>query len=730
MDNLNWIAKNESCGFTWDPDCEGSYVDFDYKLKTSTPESNSIIFRKEYFFDNNIASAKISICGLGLYILYIDGEKIGDYILSPLETEYRKRVMYDEFDVTEYIDKGTHTIAVELGNGRYCASKKYWGWRAIWHGDPCFTFELNVESADGTLKQYFSDNSWKCSYGTILKNCFYDGEVCDARLEQTGWNKNGFDDGLWQNAVSIAPPTKRLDKNDFFHLKKMRSLKPVNVVNKVNGKALYYFEDNISGFVQIKVKGERGEKIKIRYAERTREGYLDTVSNADAENTDLYILSGNGIEIYEPSFTFCGFCVVEITVENCMAEVLEVTAFHVYADVEQTGIFQCDNEKVQKLHNVILTTQKSALMSFPIDCPQRSERLGWVGDAHVTDLTCMYNFEMRKFYAKYLEDIALCVNSKTGALPHIAPWHDFYHAVDWSSGFVIILWDYYLFYRDTKILEKYCDIILKYVDYLKTLGPILPKTKYGDWMSTNEGWKRGDPECCASLYYYYDLVLLEKILRVINRPEITAISKLKFEQKQAILDRFYDVTTHSFDDNSQFSLSFALKLDLIPQNDVAFVVDRLVNDVRKHNYHLTTGILGTKYIMEVLRDFDRRDVAVKLILQDTYPGWLNLIDGKTTLSEQWDGGQSQNHCMFGSVDAIFYSLLAGIMVDETIELDPYFANEIGNLCSSVKFANGSVTVIWKREGDKVLLNVEIQGETQIKFKNEILEQGSYKFIFQ
>ncbi len=726
MTNKHWIARRNMPRLPFGENGEGWGEIAEANLQKISPEKSSVIFRREFTLEESPATATVKICGLGFYHLYIDGKKVGDYSLSPLETAYRKLALYDEFDVTSLLSEGTHTIAIELGNARFSTPKKYWGWRAAYYGDPCLAFEMSLTYPDGRGETFVCDEDWKCSLGATTHNCYYDGERYDARLEQTGWKENGFDDGAWQNAIRIDSPTRRLEKNEYFHITKRAELDPVQVKKRVNGKTIHVFSENISGWVRIKVRGERGEVVRIRYAESMRDGYLDPVSNADAENIDEYILSGEGIEIYEPSFSFCGFSVVEVMIENCMAELLEVKAFHVYADIENSGHFECDNEDINRLHDIILRTQKSALQSFPMDSPQRSERLGWMGDAHITDLVCLYNFDMHAYYRKFLKDIALCAHSETGAMPHIAPWHDQFHSIDWSAGFSVILWDHYLFYRDRAVLEKYDPVLMRYIEFLKSQGPILPKTRYGDWMSMAEGWTRGDPESCSTLYYLYNLTVAKNVLDELDR-DSSEIAELIEEEKKIILDTFYDAENIVFDGNSQFSLSFALKLGVIPENDIPAAVEKLVRDIEAHGYHLTTGILGTKYIMEALRDGGRCDIAMKLLLQDTYPSWLDMTRGKTSLPEQWDGGKSQNHCMFGSVDGILYSMLAGIRVGKEIEIDPYFTEEVNRISACTKLAGGKITVEWTRGDGKITLLINIEGNIEAKYKDSILNAGEHIF---
>ena len=727
MTNKHWIARRNMPRLPFGENGEGWGEIAEANLRKVDPEKSSVIFRKEYVIEQSPAEAVVKICGLGFYHLYIDGKKVGNFPLSPLETAYRKLSLYDEFDVTSRLCAGRHTVAVELGNARFSTPKKYWGWRAAYYGDPCLTFEMLLTYPDGRGDTFVCGEDWKCSLGATTHNCYYDGERYDARLEQTGWKENGFDDSSWQNAICIDSPTRRLEKNEYFHITKRAELDPVQVKKRVNGKTIHVFGENISGWVRIKVRGERGEVVRVRYAESMRDGYLDPVSNADAENVDEYILSGEGIEVYEPSFSFCGFSVVEVMIENCMAELLEVKAFHVYADIESSGHFECDNNDLNRLHDVILRTQKSALQSFPMDSPQRSERLGWMGDAHITDLVCLYNFDMRSYYRKFLEDIALCAHSETGAMPHIAPWHDQFHSIDWSAGFSVILWDHYLFYRDLSVLEKYAPALMRYIEFLKSQGPILPKTRYGDWMSMAEGWTRGDPASCSTLYYLYNLKIAKNVLDALGR-DSSEIEELIEIEKRIILDTFYNTENVIFDGNSQFSLSFALKLGIIPEKDVPTAVEKLVRDVEAHGFHLTTGILGTKYIMEALRDAGRCDVAMKLLLQDTYPSWLDMTRGKTSLPEQWDGGKSQNHCMFGSVDAILYSMLAGIQVGEKIEIKPYFAEEVNLVCASTRLKNGKISVKWTRSDRKIQLLINVEGNVEVEYGDSKLTVGEYEFI--
>ncbi len=735
MKNLQWIGKTDTPHQDWGPNNTHASTMFQCADHFPEPEAKGILFRKEVTVHAGLRHASVLICGLGYYQLHVNGQAIDQYVLAPLETYYRKRVLFDRHDVTALLTEGANALGVELGNARYSTPKEFWTWRAAWYGDPCLALRLTLSYEDGSEEIIETDTDWKCAYGPIVNNCFYHGETYDARLEKTGWDLAGYDDSDWQTSLAVSGPEGACEENTYFHLVKHRTVKPVCRYDHEDGRTVFDFGENIPGWVRIKVKGACGSVVRIRHAERIVDGELDDSTNRRARNTDRYILGNAPVQEYEPKFTLHGFTAAEVCVEEGEAEVLDIEAYAVYADVAQDGSFECDCAELNHLHTVIMRTQQAALMSCPYDCPQRDERLGWQGDAHVTADTCLYNFDMRRYYDKWLEDIRVNAHPETGAIPHIVPWHVFEEtAIDFATGYAIVLWEHYLFYRDPSILEQHCDALIKFTDYMSQFGPILEKTRYGDWMSLTEGWVRGDPACSSSLFYYYALTILVKVLKVLGRDaELARFSVLAEEEKAAIRERFYDAENKGFDDNTQFSLAFALKLGLIPKEDEPAVVARLVADIREHDDHLTTGIFGTKFLMSALEAFGQYDVAMRLIMQKTFPSWLNMIEGRTTLPELWDGGlavkKSQNHCMFGSVDSIFYSMLAGIRPkDDCVVIDPYFAKELGRVRAKTRLAGGSVTVEWNRTPKGVSLDVDVCDVENIFFRGRPLAQGRNHFI--
>ena len=726
MEHVTWIGKTDTPRLDWGADGDRASAIMEAAKDSIIPEGNSILFRKEYVVDKAVARATLRVCGLGLYEFYVDGDKIGDYVLSPIETHYRKVIYYDEFDITDRLTVGRHCFGAEVGNGRYSTPKKYWDWRSAWYGDPCLTAVVTVTYEDGRTDVWSTDDTWKCRYGALYANCFYDGEGYDANNDCDGWKTVDYDDADWDGALIVAEPGGTMKKNEYIHLKKIRSIKPIKVYEKENGAVTYRFAENIPGWVGVTVEGGKGDEITIRYAEREENGELDVTSNERACNTDRYRLKDGGRQYYEPKFTLRGFSAVEITLSDPSVRIVDVTAFVVHSDLQQTGEFRCDNSDINRLHDVILRTQKAALLSYPVDCPQRDERLGWGADAHVTARTCLYNFDMKRYYEKWLDDLRLCRHSEEKSISFIAPWHTCGHAIDWSAAYPIVLWEHYLFYRDRSLIEKHIDTLLDYVGYLEQQGLLHGRTRYGDWLSVHEGWKRGDPDSCSSMFFYYDLQLLVEMLNVLGRSdEAERYIALAERVREAILEKFFDPQALVFDDNSQFCLAFALKLGLIPSAYRCAMQKRLVEDIRRRGYHMAVGMLGAQYLCEVLSDC-APDVLMKLILQKTYPSWLHLIENKTTLSENWDGSRSQNHCLFGSVDAIFYRTILGINVGKTVTVSPYFAEEINHANGSVAVNGGSVSVAWVRENGVVQLRIDIAG-VEVTYGQDRLTDGTHTY---
>nr|MBC8179748.1 family 78 glycoside hydrolase catalytic domain [candidate division KSB1 bacterium] len=692
-----WIGKRESK----DPGQKEVYYS-QQRNRDSNGDSihyneRSLLLRKEFELSKSVAKALVSVTGLGYYELMINGQKIGAKVLTPAKTNYRKIVLYDTYDVTSHLKTNKIAIGIMLGNGWFNPLKKWWSWRMQWFGAKRVIFQMLITFTDGSTQTIISDDSWKVTEGPILSSCIYDGEIYDANKEIPGWKKPDFDDSNWENVKIKNAPGGKLTSQLMPSIEVTQTIRPKSVTQPKDGTYVFDMGQNFSGWVKLKIKGKKGTKVTLSYAENLqKDGNIDVRSNNLAAVTDTYILKGEAVEEYEPRFTYHGFRYVEVSGFPGEPDINAIEGIVVHSAVEPVGKFGTSNKRINKIQRAILWSQRANLMGFPTDCPQRDERLGWIGDAHVTTEEAIFNFDMARFYLKWLDDIKSVQNPQNGDIPYIAPRPDTDGIGDpaWSSGYHLIVWYVYLYYGDRQILDDHFEAMKKYVDYLSTQATdyILPMDIYGDWASANKDgwWKRGQPLSTSTGFYYYTTSIVAKTAKILGRKkDKKKFLRLADKIKDAYNIRFYNVQEKQFDDGTQFSNAFPLFLNIVPEKDKEAVLSNLVADILTHRGHLTTGILGTKYMMETLSRENRSDIAYLLANQTGYPSWENMLRNRTTFSEHWNQSGSNNHIMFGSVGAWFYQVLAGINVDEnapgfeTIIIKPFVPPQMYRVMSSV-----------------------------------------------
>ena len=683
----------------------------------------SLLLRKTFSVKKPVKKATISISGLGLYDLHINALPVSDSVFMPLVTQYNKRVLYDVYDITDKLNCGTNVFVAELGGGYYCPPPKYWDWRMFWHGNHRMAALIKIEYADNTFDTIQTDESWKLKEGAFTKNSIYDGVTVDARLYDKNLHNPTYDDSTWNCAVLVEPPAPITEENIYPHIKVCESFLPdnVSIIDKFN--SIYSFPQNRTGWVKIGIKGNSGDVITLIHAERLYDdGTLNAESNRLAENTDRYILSGDGVEYFTPKFTYHGFKYVQC-IKSCEnIEIVEITQQAIRSEVENTGYFKSDNHELNKIHNACVTTFKNAYLGMPLDCPQRDERLAWLNDAYVTSLAAMHNFDMRSFYKKWLEDIKDGIWDN-GAVQMIAPHVQVSESVDLSIGYLVIALNYYNFYEDRNFLEHHYDNFVRYCEFLlsKSDNFILPRSRYGDWSSCEPDFVRGDPEYTNTLNLYYVILLMCEFSQILNKSvDNEKYNNLLKQMNQVLLDNYYNKESKIFGNGSVFSTSFALLLGLIPQADEAFVADYLNKKIIDRDYCLYTGIFGTKFAIDMLCKFGYEKTAVEVILNEKYPSWLYMIKDSTTLTERWDAvSDSLNHGMFGSVDAQLYKIFGGIDIDCQSEIPvkvmPYFSDVCNHISSSVFFSLGIIKSEWTRNDDKITLCITLPEKCTAKF---------------
>jgi len=701
------------------------------------------LIRKEFSLDKEVVQAHAYICGLGYYELYINGEKVGDHVLDPGTTDYRKRVLYVTYNVTDYLQTGANTVAVMLGDGWFSSTEMVEQSPVplrLYADRPQLLLQLNAKYANGTKASVFTDESWKVSRGPITSNGIWNGESYDARLEQPGWKSPGFDDSAWDNAAVVDAPGGWLDSQLLPPIRVNKTLKPVALTEPRPGVYVFDFGQNLTGWPRLRVSGPAGTEVVLRTAEITRpemarmkgesdEGVLGTIDpspNRSAKAQDSYILAGKaGVEVYEPHFTYHGFRYVQVEGFPGKPTPGSLEARVVHSAVEPVGDFHCSNELINQIHHNTVWGQLSNLFSMPTDCPQRDERLGWMGDAHLSAEEAMYNFDMAAFYTKWLQDIK-DAQLENGALPDLTPphWMEFETGTPaWQVAYPLITWDMYRYYGDTRILEIHYPSVKKWVDYYgETAKDYIVEWGRGDWVPP----KLTEPDdgslpITSTGYYYHGARIVAGMAEVLGKAEdAQSYTNLAAEIKKAFNARFLHPETNQYGTGSQTSNSFPLYLGLVPEDREEAVMENLVRDiVTEHDTHLWVGIIGTKALVEVLPAQGWGQLMYQLAVQTTYPSWGYMIShGATTFWERWGGYKyfdagmnSLNHIMFGSVDEFFYGDLAGIRPAspgyQLVTIKPQVVGDLESARAETKTVRGLISSIWARNGNTLTLEVII-----------------------
>ncbi|MFD1255441.1 family 78 glycoside hydrolase catalytic domain [Mucilaginibacter terrae] len=726
FDNTKW--EGEWIGYTLEKMLAGEKP---IPSPDSLLENRSQYLRKQVNLVKNIKRARVMVSGLGFYELSINGKKVGDHVLAPAKTRYTDRALYEVFDVKESLKYGSNVLGIQLGNGWYNPLKKYQDWRMPFYGYPRAALRLYIDYTDGSTEIIKTDNSWKAAFGPITFNSVYDGEHYDARLEQTGWNMTGYNDQGWKVAKTLPAPGKLMEVNLMPAERVTQIMKPVKVFKKENGTVIYDMGQNFAGWARIKVHGSAGTVITLRHAEdlQTVDSSLNTKSNRAAANEDRYTLKGTGTEIYEPRFTSHGFQYLQVSLQG-QAEILSAEGCVVHNDLPQTSELTTDHDLINRVHQATLWSQRSNMQGLPLDCPQRDERLGWMADGYVTADEAMLNFDAPLFYTKWADDARYAQDS-AGRLQHISPTFVVSENTNWSCGMVLVVWDHYRNYGDARVLQTYYPAIKKYVNYLAANAKdyILKPDRYGDWgnpaqdSKATSGWLRGNPAMSTTAMFYLCTKILSDAAGVLNNAEDKKYyERLKQNTLRSFNKNYFDETIAAYKGEEyhyQYRQIMPLYLGLVPAKYKAQVMHNLVTDITEHRQgHPYIGIIGLKYMLDLFTQENRNDLIYSMLNVKGYPGFDYMLQGRNTFPEWWDGSGSHNHVMFGSIDAWFYHALAGINTDDTLTgfrkiiIKPYIPESGLNMVEAgISTVNGRITSGWKREGNRVKLQVSLPANT-------------------
>jgi len=690
--------------------------------------------RKEFDIVKPIRRAQLYMTARGLFIASLNGRKIGNETLSPEWTDYAKRIQYMTYDVTNQIEKGKNCLGVIIGDGWF---RGFVGFSKIPnnYGTQTSTLlQLHLEFADGTEQVVCSDASWKGAYGAIAYSDLLMGEHYDARKEPRGWNAPGFDDSKWQNVAVMPEPVAQLVALPTEPVRVTHVLKPKKVTEPRKGTFVFDLGQNFAGYCLMKVKGAAGTEVRLRHAEVLNpDGTIYTENLRRAKATDVYVLKGGSDEVFEPHFTFHGFRYVEVTGYPGKPPVDAIRGCAINTDLPAAGSFTCSDAIVDQLQSNILWSQRGNFISIPTDCPQRDERLGWMGDAQIFVRTASFNMDVSSFMTKWMDDVE-DAQSPEGAFKDTSPYiqgNGTDGAPGWGDAGVIVPWYMYRCYGDTRIIERHFDAMKRWMNYMAEANPDHIRNSrrnndYGDWLSIDAETPK---DLLATAFWAHDAKLMSEMARAIGRSEDErSYLDLSGVLKDAFQKKYISADGHVFGE-TQTGYVLCLAFDLMPDNLRERAAQYLVENIKKRNDHLSTGFIGVKYLNPVLSDNGYLDMAYKLLFNKTFPSWeYPILQGATTIWERWDGWTKEkgfqdagmnsfNHYSMGSVGEWLYRYVGGIDLDQNavaykkiiIHPRPH---------SGLKFANAEYTSIyglirsgWKLAAGKIHLDVGIPPNT-------------------
>jgi len=691
--------------------------------------------RKDFHAEKQVIKARTYISGMGLYELSINGEKVGDHVLDPAFTNFDNRVHYITYDVTSHLQNGKNTLGVLLGNGWYnMDSRAVWGFnKAPWKDRPTCLLQLEIEYEDGSVQKVLSDESWNAAPSPTVYNDIRQGEKYDATREIPDWNKPSFEDASWSPVRAKKGPLGQLKAQMIPANKVMREITPVSVDSPEPGVYLVDMGQNMAGWIELKVKGDSGEVVKMTFGELLKEnGTLEQYNiNRHHRETEFqvaeYTLRGSGTELWEPKFTYFGFQYVQIEGYPGSLSIEDITGKVVHTSFGQSGSFSCSNEIINKIHHASEWSFISNFLGYPTDCPQR-EKNGWTGDAHLSAETALLTFKPQMGYTKWLYD---CQDAQTesGLLPGIVPTCGWGYSMGgkqdgygpaWDGAYIWVPWYMYQYSGDKQVLRTHYENMKRSIGFMtdKSENHILA-VGLGDWVFINTY----APRNLTSTACYYDLTSkVSQIASLLGKEEDAAYySQLAGEIKSAFNQEYYKAKEKTYAGSEQTSLAAALYFNMVPPKDVKKVAATLAKVIVRNDTLLDCGVLGAKWIPHSLSDNGYADLAYQISKNTRYPGWGYWMElGATTLFEDFNMeslDNSRNHMFFGDIVHWCYKDLAGIRPDPNrvgfkhFDIQPFFPESLEFVNATHDCMYGQIRSEWKRVGEDISMVIEVPVNT-------------------
>ena len=697
-----------------------------------------------------ISRARLFATAKGLYRPHLNGKRIGNSELTPGWTDYHRRIVYDAYDVTSELEPGANVLSFALGDGWYCGHVCWFG-RKQYGPFPEVLAKLYVEFEEGEPFRVVSDESWHAFDGPIRSNDLLMGETFDASRSLTGPHR----------VVSAPVGQVPLVCRRTAPVREVQTILPISVESMGDRKWLVDMGQNMVGRVRLDLDEAEETKVELRHGEiLDQKGRLYTKNLRTAKQIDTLNVVGADAPEYLPArakmaecgnrFTFHGFRYVEV---KGLAKPPQLEGVVFSSVSKQTGHFSCGSELVNKVFQNIRWGMLGNYLEVPTDCPQRDERLGWMGDAQIFAPTAAYFYDIASFMTKWLQDVR-DAQTEDGAFPNVAPQMIQLGdgAPAWADAGVIVPWTMYRFYGDRRILEQSWDSMVRYVELIERENPDLiwrnrSSHNFGDWLNVDSDTPK---EVLATAYFAHSASLVAESARILRKEEEASRLGALVEGIKNAFRKAFVSKDGAIQGETQTSYVLALRFGLLNENKAKKAARRLSDDLQAKG-HLTTGFLGVGHLLPVLTMIGRDDLAMMLLLREEYPGWgYSIRQGATTIWERWDGWteakgfqdpgmNSFNHYALGSCGEWLFSRLAGIQLDPEVPgfkrflLDPLFAREIGWVDASYETPYGTIASRWRIEDGKTVWDFEVppNSSAQVGSSGEfkLFEPGSHRLKF-
>ncbi|RNL56631.1 family 78 glycoside hydrolase catalytic domain [Pedobacter jejuensis] len=718
--------------------------------RKSLPNYSSMALRKDFQVNKNLLRAVVFISGMSEFELSINGNKVGNDLLAPGWTEYKKTILYNTYDITSKLLSGTNAIGIILGNGMYNIqpdSIRYVKFLNA-YGPLKAIAQLRLEYADGSVKTIGTDKTWKVSPGPITYSNMFGGEDYNANLEIAGWNKPNFKTNTnWTGAIETGGPGGKLKglSSAAPQVKVIDTKKAVKVTRIKDNVWIYDFGQNASMMPKLTVTGNKGDYVRMIPSELLgTDGLVDRKSATQDGVRPAwwqYTLKGGKQESWKPKFFYQGarYVQVELFPANKgtkLPAVIELEDLIVHSSSTPTGSFATSNQLFNQIYDLVRWAQRSNMQSLMTDCPHR-EKMGWLEENHLNGPSLRYNFDMSPLFRKTMSDMA-DAQEQNGFVPNIAPEYfiagsselsnGFRNSTEWGSSFIIVPWQQYLFSGDISLLERYYDRMKGYVNFLaSTAKNNIITTGLGDWydIGPKPAWgSQLTPEpFTGTAIYYYDNLIMYNIAKQLGKEEDATDFKKSSEQiRKSFNDKFFNKETGLYATGSNTTSAMPLFLNIVEPENRSKLFNSLVDSIRKNNNSFNSGEIGYRFLLRALADGGRSDVVYDMNNQSDKPGYgYQIKKGATSLTEKWDAGVgdfgSQNHFMSGQINEWFFNDLVGISPDETgpgfrkIQIKPALLNELNWVNGEFKSISGDINCSWKRNAGGINLDVKIPVNT-------------------